>query len=364
MRHLGRAGSAACAVAIAAGILTVGATGTRQVNSPLCGVPQTSDVVLTGSIACDGDNGLVAGADGITFDLNGYTVSGDATAGRIGIDVNGHTGVRIVHGRVFRFDTGIRVEQAPRTTISGLDVVSPVGTGISAHIADKLVLKGSTVVEAGADGVAVVVAAGAKIDGLHTTTTDGDGLALSGVSSLSIVNSSMSRSATRAGIEVLSGTGITISKTAAASNYLPGLWLYGGVSGLTVKDTTFVGNGVAGIRLSSLTGALLQKVTVAGNANGISLQSPTSAVTIAQSTVSGNDTDGIVVCNGCDGTIVSRTTAIGNFGYGIRTLDDDTLFKSDAAYGNDTGISGVAASNDGGGNVARGNRVLQCTVCG
>jgi PKD repeat protein len=77
-------------------------------------------VVLTGNLSCDG-NGLVL-ADGVVLDLNGHAIAGSGGKG-IGIRIQPTgggsrvTGVTVRNGSVERFETGILVERALRTTV-------------------------------------------------------------------------------------------------------------------------------------------------------------------------------------------------------------------------------------------------------
>src|SRR4051794_14730805 len=66
----------------------------------VCGDTVTASTTLRADLRdCPGD-GLVIGADGITLDLNGHAVDGDAISGGddVGIREDGHHGVVIRHG--------------------------------------------------------------------------------------------------------------------------------------------------------------------------------------------------------------------------------------------------------------------------
>jgi hypothetical protein len=50
---------------------------------------------------------LVVGADGVTLDLDGHSLDGDASGDDVGIDVEGHRGVTIANGTVQEFTEGV-----------------------------------------------------------------------------------------------------------------------------------------------------------------------------------------------------------------------------------------------------------------
>ena len=72
--------------------------------SDLCGVTITEDLKLDHDLTCTG-NGLIAGADGITIDLNGHTIAGSGTGA--GINVTGRTDVSIIGGIIRNFFAGV-----------------------------------------------------------------------------------------------------------------------------------------------------------------------------------------------------------------------------------------------------------------
>ncbi|RJR46017.1 MAG: hypothetical protein C4576_11350, partial [Desulfobacteraceae bacterium] len=65
----------------------------------VCGDTVTSDYTLAGDLACtNAGNALNVGANNITIDLAGRTISGDDTNTVVGIDNNGFTGITILNG--------------------------------------------------------------------------------------------------------------------------------------------------------------------------------------------------------------------------------------------------------------------------
>jgi hypothetical protein len=84
---------------------------------------------------CPG-NGLVAGADGITIDLNGHTLDGAGNAmtcdrperPRTGVDASGHDGVTVSNGTVQQFATGVSAGSASNGRVHHLTLrENPLG---------------------------------------------------------------------------------------------------------------------------------------------------------------------------------------------------------------------------------------------
>jgi len=76
----------------------------QSASGDLCGMTILSNVKLDQDLTCDGD-GLIVGADGITIDLNGHSISGGEVG--VGITVRARRGVAIHGGTVRRFVTGV-----------------------------------------------------------------------------------------------------------------------------------------------------------------------------------------------------------------------------------------------------------------
>jgi len=74
--------------------------------SDLCGTTILANLTLDHDLTCTG-NGLVVGADGITINLNGHTISGPGSG--VGISVSNRTAVLIVGGTVRNFLAGVQL---------------------------------------------------------------------------------------------------------------------------------------------------------------------------------------------------------------------------------------------------------------
>ena len=110
-RHL-----AAAAFVVASALSGAGGAvaGGQVLAQPQCGAIVTADTKLGRDLTnCPGD-GIVIGAAGITLDLDGHTIDGDATPGAtdpdIGVRNDGYDGVTIKSGVVQEFDFGVRLD--------------------------------------------------------------------------------------------------------------------------------------------------------------------------------------------------------------------------------------------------------------
>jgi len=86
-------------------------------ESDYCGAHIFHNVILDKNISCEGD-ALFANNDGITIDLNGFTISGNGSG--IGINVSSFDNVSIINGVVENFETAIFIDPAVGINVSGI----------------------------------------------------------------------------------------------------------------------------------------------------------------------------------------------------------------------------------------------------
>ena len=87
-----------------------------------CGAVLTEDTVLDRDLVGCREDGLVIGADGITVDLNGHTVTGLGAAETAGVRNRGHDHVVIENGTVQDFGRGVLLADARRNLLRDLRV--------------------------------------------------------------------------------------------------------------------------------------------------------------------------------------------------------------------------------------------------
>ena len=136
-------------LALVAGLgLLVAVSGADAATAPAvtCGATLTTSATLsTDLVDCPG-TALVIGADGITVDLGGHTISGTNAAGSEGIASDGHKDVSIVGGRITDFRiNGVGIRGGSGNLVRGVAVrrweeadVHPGSPGL-ADLGDSLV---------------------------------------------------------------------------------------------------------------------------------------------------------------------------------------------------------------------------------
>jgi hypothetical protein len=92
--------------------------GRARASQVSCGDRITADTTLEQDLVNCPNHGIVIAADGITLDLNGHLVDGDASTPAVGCDPrkepcdfglfnDGHSGVTVMHGSVREFGVGV-----------------------------------------------------------------------------------------------------------------------------------------------------------------------------------------------------------------------------------------------------------------
>jgi parallel beta-helix repeat protein len=269
-----------------------------------CGTVLTSDTVLERDLTdCPGD-GLLIGADDITLDLNGHSITGlGASDGTIGIRNEGHDGVTIKDRdftglSVENFEIAVRVQDATGNRLRGL-FVEGTALGILLERADRNRVEGNS-------------ARGRE--------------------------ASICESFARVGILLQESDRNTIrGNEAELSDF--------GIALLRGSDHNLVHGNMAAPRNSD------------GNAcTGIALVD-SDRNDVKRNLAAHNGRDGIFVAQGSGGTLVRDNTAIFNgVGDGLDVADPATTITRNRANANgELGIEAVQGVRDGGGNRAEGN---------
>ena len=352
MRSFGRPHALAL---VAGGCLWLGA-GTAGAGTPAltCGSTVTKSTTLTADILHCPGTALIIGADGITINFGGHTISGTNAKGSEGIANDGHAGVRIVgSGKISDFRlNGVGMRKAPKSVVRGLTIRrigaggvegEPVSAGIAIVDSPSSKLVGNDV----ANDVEAYQSDGADVLNSRGTVVKGNKLSHNSWNGLVLLNSAGSRIAANSfddnknnGIQV-NGTS---DSTSVRGNRAVGNKAVGIVVGST-RNVRVVGNTAkdndTGLFFFDLQKSLIGKNTARGNGVGIEL-------TAGQSGSHGNLLTGNVARANHDTGIVVGEEKAG-------TASGNTLKGNTANKNQGNGIDATPGSIDGGGNRAGGN---------
>ncbi len=115
----------------------------------------TEDYTLTRDITFRGD-GFIVGADNITLDLNGHTITGEPLSADRGILVSGRNGITIKNGTITGFSQGVQLGHADNNVIQ--DIISQNNTANGIHIisdSDHNLIDGCTFTGNGDCGISI-----------------------------------------------------------------------------------------------------------------------------------------------------------------------------------------------------------------
>lgn len=311
-----------------------------------CGQVITANTTLTADIGpCPGD-GVVIGADRITLNLNGHTISGVDGSDRVGqaagIRLYARKGVVIKGGRtpgtVRGFDAGIALIGGTGNTIQDVVVRDNLGPPTTDAVFG--------------DGIGLFFSSGNKVhDNVVTHNGIYDGIGVLGLGADdNLIQDNVVTQTFAQGLTGPVGTGIIT--TAFLAEDLP--------REISVYRNRFLGNQVtgndnSGISVISDVDGEVRDNVVDGNGhlafpgNGIGVQNlaraePATAVVVATNTVTGNGGDGIRITSSRND--VGSNAVHGNVGSGIHvegtsaaTGHGNTVHDNDAA-GNKLGPAG------------------------
>lgn len=212
------------------------AGGATQITA--CGQVVTTSAFLTQDLYCPSSPGVVVGADGITIDLNEFTLRGDGSVGRYGIADNGWDRVTIKNGVVRNFYYGVFAN-------NGADTISISNVAVSGSANDGIFVTGASVsvksstASANAGAGIDVSGASAKIQS-STAFGNGDGINVFGASAS--VKSSIASGNSGYGIVVHDFA--LVQSSTASGNGIDGIFVLGDAA--VIKNNRVEANGFAG----------------------------------------------------------------------------------------------------------------------
>ena len=289
-----------------------------------CGDTITADTTLDSDLVNCPNNGIVIGADDITFDLNGHTIDGNDALVEpcpenefcdIGIANDGHNGVRIVgSGIVRQFAVGVLVVGARRNGVLRLTTDENVFAGIILVNAARSRVRGNTSTR-------------------NSGPDSGVGIVLFRSDDNRIADNTASRNA-ELGIHLIQADDNHIGNNRVRANPEDGIILQG-------HDNQIVRNSVV---LNAITVTLFTD-----NAHA-------SGNVIRRNRVRRAPRGGIGIDRAIVRTVVKRNHVFGAGVDGIRVGNPrTTLTRNEARNNGRLGINAVEGVIDGGGNRASGN---------
>jgi large repetitive protein len=373
-----------------------------------CGDTITTNTTLDRDLINCPNDGIVIGADNITLDLNGHTVSGDGVPVEscpegascdLGIDNSeGHTGVTIKDGAVRGFNVGVGVLGASANRIQRLASANNTFFGLIVDDLRESRIDHNSSVDDGISGILMVDSNDNRIDHNSVAGTTGYALPVFGSSHNrfeqnvlegdqhgflldgSDENEGSNDNEIR-GNRISHGGAIEIAHSSdnrVEENTLrdPGDGILLGGQRTRVSDNKITDAGIGfpdtggfGILLDGADDSLVQRNTVTGGkgpaifVTSLESQGTSDRNVVSHNVASSRFSDGILVNADATATLLERNTANENGHDGIEVAAaGTTVTRNTANFNHDLGIEAVPGVIDGGGNRASGNgNPLQCT---
>lgn len=280
-----------------------------------CGQYITQDTTLhTDILGCQG-NGIVIGADNITLDLNGHTISGNGF--NYGVFSYDHSGVVIENGTIRSFYQGVGLDEGTGNIVRNVTGEFNSAAAVSVYESNNNLVEGNTSISSNS-GVVV---------------TEGEG---------NVIRNNSIRRGAGIGIYLLEFSNENLVERNNVSLMFSGALLFDSDHNHFSRNT-FTENGL-GIWLLGADGA--------------------DDNVFDRNVMLLNGSDGMRVELNSTGAVIDRNEANQNRDDGIDINDPTaTLARNTANVNGDHGIEAVAGVTDGGGNRASGNGdPVQCQV--
>ena len=300
MRHVFALGACTCIGLVVLYAIPATSVGAVTPVAVACGATITHDTVLAGNVGPCAGTAITIGADNITLDLNGHSITGPNDQGQTtsGVRSDGHSGVTVRHGSITGFDAGVYLSNGSSETVTGLNLHDNIGL----LTADPKNVQG----------------AGIQLDTVHNSTISANTLTHDGPT---------------AGIWTQNGGGLTISgNTLMNDNFETGgcsmctsdraIDLFFLENGDTVSGNIVINAGYEGIFDQDSMGTTISGNSVTGTGLGApSFSQPGPAI----------------FTNGA-GTLITHNSVARNYGSGIEMEGD-----GDQAIANAAASSGVGS---------------------
>jgi parallel beta-helix repeat protein len=334
----------AIAVLAVCGVTT--AAGQSPPTGLACGDTITSDTTLDRDLIGCPSNGMVIGADGITVDLNGHTISGDGKLVTrcprrqfcdVGVANGGHSGFTVRNGSLRGFATGVVLGGARDNLLEQLSSSQNQFFGFVIAGSARTVIRDSS--------------------GNDNPAPDGDGLGVFGSHDLRIVHNSFRHNG-QLGMHIEDSTKNLIKGNVISRNSDFGIFLE--ADGNQVRGNRSIRDGVTGIVVGPGSRNVIAANRIRGGGEGIAIEKGRANV-VARNVVVGVRHSGIRLGIGKPSIGSTRTVVRGNLvrasggdGFFVASADRLALLRGNVARGSgDDGFDVESLSA-----TLRGNRAL------
>lgn len=341
--------------AIVLALLLVTAETRAQIT---CGATVTASVTLTADVTCPDTRGIVVGADKITVDLNGFTLSGDGGVGDVGIDNGlGFDGVVVKNGTVRSFDEGISIGgDAQKNAITGVTIRDCVNDAIDLNDSDFTKVSKTTIVASGVGVQIGELGTGNVIEKSFVVAIDQTGIDIAGSGN---VVQKTHVSGAQDGIRVR-GSGNRVVGNNVDRCRAMSVAIGGGLGNLVTKNT-LTGAAGSGVDVRTATGTIIKSNVAHGNGNyGVAVFAGGDGSIVEKNQVRGSDLSGIWV-EDASGVRVVGNTVTGSREDGIHVGPTTTVTKNVARANQLVGLRAAPpGAIDGGGNKASAHPFGDC----
>jgi len=258
----------AASLGLAAGLVPLSPASAATVS---CGDVLTVDTVLTADLACgSGSDALVIGADDLTLDLAGHTISGPGAylTPWAGVRVAGHSGVTIEKGTLTGFQAGVVLDESTDSLVTKLTVhgndqgINLAGGG--GHVVEKNDVYGN-----GRDAIRLGLSSGNQVS-KNTVTDNVFGIGVADLAANNVVDKNTLRGNGAFAIALFSGaTHNRVEQNDVAGTTGHGIQVSSDSSGSSLEKNAVSTSGLDGIHVDAPTTTITKNTSVRNTGLGI-----------------------------------------------------------------------------------------------
>ena len=272
-------------VAVAGAACGCAAEAAGPAQTVACGATLTASTTLANDLVDCPGTGLVIGADGVTVDLAGHTISGTNAAGGEGIASDGHSDVHVVGGRITGFrlngvgirggsgnavrgvtirrigaggaegepvSAGIAISHSPRSRVVGNDVSNDVkafqSDGVDVLDSPGALVARNRLARNSWNGLALINSARSRVTGNTLDRNPNNGTEVNGTSDGTVVVGNRARGNAHVGVVVGAVRHVRVVGNAAARNDTG--FLFFDLNDSLIRANRSRANGAGGLVLS------------------------------------------------------------------------------------------------------------------